>query len=207
MGGVSPAEGAPGAADDWQILARVAAGETELFRLLVERHQDRLVAVCRRLLGDREAARDAAQEVFVKAFRKAGRLEPRGQLYTWLYRVAVNHCLNRLRRRRLVRFLPLAAPGGDAEAGLQAVDEAPGPQAALESRRRWRATRRAIARLPPGQRTVLVLARFEGLSYRQIADTLGITIGAVESRLVRAMRNLERAQEAAGWPVSRRERR
>ena len=194
---------APPGGSDWDLLARVAAGEQELFRVLVERHQDRLVGLCRRLLHDPEEALDAAQEVFVKAFRKAGRLEPRGQLYTWLYRVAVNQCLNRLRRRRLVRFLPLTRPGAEAEVELDPPDTGADPLAALETRRRWQATREAIGRLPPGQRTVLVLARWEGLSYRQIAETLGITIKAVESRLVRAMRNLRRAQEADGWKVSR----
>ena len=190
---------------DWEVLARVAAGETELFRLLVERHQDRLVGLCRRLLGDGEEARDAAQEVFVKAFRKAGGLEPRGQLYTWLYRVAVNHCLNRLRRRQLVRMLPLTGPGGAPGSGLEIDPPDPGadPGEALEARRRWRTTRAAIAALPPSQRAVLVLARFEGLAYKEIAETLGITVKAVESRLVRAMRHLRRAQEESGWQVSR----
>ena len=189
---------------DWEILERVAAGEPEPFRLLVERHQDRLVGLCRRLLGDPEEARDAAQEVFVKAFRKAGELEPRGQLYTWLYRVAVNHCLNRLRRRKLVRFLPLTRPAAEAEAeaDLDPPDHGVDPLTALEARRRWQATREAIACLPPSQRAVLVLARCEGLSYRRIAETLGITVKAVESRLVRAMRHLRRAQEESGWQVS-----
>ena len=196
---------APTGGSDWEILARVAAGEEELFRLVVERHQDRLVGLCRRLLSDPEAARDAAQEVFVKAFRKAGRLEPRGQLYTWLYRVAVNHCLNRLRRRKLVRFLPLARPAGEESAptDVDPPDGAADPLEELETRRRWQATRQAIAALPPGQRAVLVLARFEGLAYREIAEAMGITVKAVESRLVRAMRHLRRAQEREGWAVSR----
>ena len=199
---------APGESD-WEILARVGQGEPEPFRVLVERHQDRLVGLCRRLLHDPEEARDAAQEVFLKAYRKAGRLEPRGQLYTWLYRVAVNHCLNRLRRRKLVRFLPLARPGTEPESDLELEPPEPGagPLVELESRRRWQATREAIAGLPPSQRTVLVLARFDGLSYRQIADTMGITVKAVESRLVRAMRHLRRAQEEGGWAVSRGEER
>ncbi len=75
-------------------------------------------------------------------------------------------------------------------------DPAPDPAAALAARQRWLATRRAIDRLPDSQRTVLILARFEGLSYRQIAEVLGITEGAVESRLVRAMRRIGALQDA-----------
>jgi RNA polymerase sigma-70 factor (ECF subfamily) len=198
----------------WQALARVAAGDAEAFAPLVESHQLRLLRLCERLLGDAEEARDAAQEVFLKAYRKAGEVRPRGQVYTWLYRIAVNHCLNKLRRRKLVRFLRLEEPG-DAErhhAAFDPPDPAADPAAALEARRRWAATQRAIARLPENQRAVLVLIRFEGLSYQQTAEVLGITAGAVESRLVRAMRRLEAAQtpqtpqEADRPGVSSRER-
>ena len=180
----------------WQALARVAAGDAEAFAPLVESHQLRLLRLCERLLGDAEEARDAVQEVFLKAYRKAGEVRPRGQVYTWLYRIAVNHCLNKLRRRKLVRFLRLEEPG-DAEghrAAFDPPDPAADPAAALAARRRWAATQRAIARLPENQRAVLVLIRFEGLSYQQTAEVLGITPGAVESRLVRAMRRLETAQ-------------
>ena len=190
----------------WDALARVAAGETDAFAELVASHQERLLRLCERLLADAEEARDAAQEVFLKMFRKAGDVRPQGQVYTWLYRIAVNHCLNKLRRRRLVRFLRWEDPADDADAPpFDPPDTAPGPAAALEARRRWGATRRAIARLPAGQRAVLILARFEGLSYRQIAEVLGITEGAVESRLFRAMRRIEAAQETGSLHVSPRE--
>jgi RNA polymerase sigma-70 factor (ECF subfamily) len=185
----------------WEVLARVAAGEVEAFALLVEAHQQRLLRLAERLLGDVEEAKDAVQEVFLKAFRKAGDFRPRGQVYTWLYRIAVNHCLNRLRRRRLVRFARLGPtpPGtsGEPEAPeLDPPDSAPSPEDALAARRHWAATRRAIERLPVNQRAVLVLVRFEGLSYREAAAALGITEGAVESRLFRAMRRLETQDSA-----------
>lgn len=194
-----------GAGDpDWELLARVAAGEGDAYLPLVERHQDRLLRLCERLLGDREEARDAVQEVFLKAFRHAGTARPRGQLFTWLYRIAVNHCLNRLRRRRLVRFFSLSPDPAerDETAPFEPASEAPSAARELAARERWAATRRAIDRLPAGQRAVLVLAKFEGLSYRQIATALGITEGAVESRLVRALRRLEAAQESGATGVS-----
>lgn len=184
----------------WEALARVAAGEVDAFVLVVERHQERLLRLCERLLGDPEEAKDAAQEVFLKAYRKAAGVRPEGQVFTWLYRIAVNHCLNKLRRRKLVRFLrwePGEAPAFDPP------DRAADPAVALDARRRWEAARKAIGRLPENQRVVLILARFEGLPYRQIAQILGITEGAVESRLVRAMRRIEAAQENEASTVSR----
>ena len=183
---------------DRELLARVGAGDGAAFEELVERHHRRLLRVCERLLGDREEARDAVQEVLLKVLRKAGGFRPRALVSTWLYRIAVNHCLNVLRRRRIVRMLSLTGThdDGEEERALDPVEERPGPQQQLAARREWRRVQRAIAALPPGQRAVLVLVRLEGLAYREVAETLGITLGAVESRLVRAMRALERLRPA-----------
>jgi len=187
-------------------LARVARGEVDAFAELIVSHQERLLRLCERLLGDLEEARDAAQDVFLKAYRKASEVEPRGQVYTWLYRIAVNHCLNKLRRRKLVRFLRWEGADDEDAPAFDPVDESATPEESLESRRRWAATRRAISKLPDNQRAVLVLVRFEGLAYKQAAEILGITEGAVESRLFRAMRRLEGAQEIAGSHVPSKER-
>lgn len=188
-----------GAADpDWDLVARIATGDREAFADLVERHHRRLLRVCERLLGDAEDARDAVQEVFLKVMVKAGGFRPKALVSTWLYRVAVNHCLNVLRRRRLRRWVSLSpAEDDDAAAPPDPAEERAGPDRELAARRQWARVQRAIAALPPSQRAVLVLARFEELSYKEIAETLGITLGAVESRLFRAMRALEKAQEAA----------
>ena len=182
---------------DRVVLARVAAGDDGGFGELVERNQERLLHLCERLLGNPEEARDAAQETFLKAYRKAASFKPRGQVSTWLYRIATNHCLNQLRRRRIVRFVGFA-PRRAEEPEIDPPDSRADPGREHEARRRWRRTREAIDRLPPGQRSVLVLAKFEGLSYRQVAEVLEITEGAVESRLFRAMRRIEAAQEEAG---------
>ena len=184
---------------DWRLLAQTAAGDGDAFAELVERHEKRLLALCERVLGDAEEARDAAQEIFLKTYRHAGSAEPRGELYTWLYRIALNHCFNRLRRRKLARFFSLdrpAAGSGEEKPSFDPADTRAGAEAELLARERWRRTRAAIDRLPESQRAVLLLARFEGLSQRQIAETLGVSEGAVESRLVRAMRRLRELEPA-----------
>jgi RNA polymerase sigma-70 factor (ECF subfamily) len=198
-----------GADPGWSELARVARGEADAFAGLVERHQERLLRLCERLLGDVEEARDATQDVLLKAYRNAAEVEPRGQVYTWLYRIAVNHCLNKLRRRKLVRFLRWGAsegPGGEETLHHEPADEGASPEEAMAARRRWAATRKAIDRLPENQRAVLILVRFEGMAYKQVAEVLGISEGAVESRLFRAMRRLEGAQDSAASTVPPRER-
>jgi len=214
---VVTAEAQSPVASDLDLLRATAAGDSDAFEELVRRHQDRLLTVCQRLLGDREEARDAAQEVFLKAYRKAGRFRPDAKVSTWLYRIAVNHCLNRLRRRKVVWFFSLGGgerSGGDRggrragptgsigpvgpRGAFDPVDPAPPPDAVLDSRRRWALTRRALGKLPESQRAVVVLVRFEGLSYDEVAEVLGTTTSAVASRLFRAMRQLEKAVEAEG---------
>ncbi|MCH9650507.1 MAG: sigma-70 family RNA polymerase sigma factor [Deltaproteobacteria bacterium] len=181
----------PGEADrDRKVLARVAAGDAEAFGFLVDRHQRRLLHLCERILGNPEDARDAAQEVFLKVYRKAATFQPRGQVFTWLYRIATNHCLNQLRRRRIVRFVGLSSGSDEAPCELDPPDSGVDPEAALEIRQAWHRTRLSMSRLPANQRVVLVLAKFEGLTYREIAEVLEISEGAVESRLFRAMRRL-----------------
>lgn len=188
--------------NDWQLLDLAGQGDEEAFRTLVERHQDRLIRLCQRMLQDREEALDAAQEVFIKAYGKAGKLSPKGEFFTWLYRVATNHCLNKIRRRRIVRFLPIGESRDDETGWPEPADNAPAPDQELAARERWQATKQAIARLPENQRAVLVLTKFEGLSYRQVAQTLQISEGAVESRLFRAMKNVAKAQDSTRLGVS-----
>jgi len=184
------------ALSDAVLVARARDGDVRARDVLVERYADRVARIAHRRLRDPEEARDAAQEVFLKAFRSAGSYRPQGQVYTWLYRIAVNHCLNKLRRRRIVRFLRWTDPADpDETPPFDPPDETPDAAAALATREQWRTTRQAIAALPENQRAVLILTRFEGLSYRQIAEVLGITEGAVESRLFRAMRRLQATQE------------
>lgn len=198
---------------DLGILQRVAAGDVESFGVLLQRHEKKLQQLCFRLLGEEEAARDAVQDVFLKAFNGAAGFKPQAKVSTWLYRIAVNHCLNRLRRQKLLRFFSfteLAQPGQDEgePIELDPADDRPDAEQALAARERWRKTRTAIAALPENQRLVLMLAKFEGLSQKEIAQVLEITEGAVESRLVRAMRTLSatdsataRAQEKGGSRV------
>lgn len=188
---------------DLGVLQRVAAGDVESFGVLLQRHEKRLQQLCLRLLGEKETARDAVQDIFLKVYRSAGSFKPQGKVATWIYRIAVNHCFNRLRRQRILRFFSfgeMVREGQDEgdELELDPADPRPDAEAALRARERWRSTRRIIDKLPENQRLVLVLAKFEGLSYKEIAQVLEITEGAVESRLVRAMRTLQATEAEEG---------
>lgn len=178
------------------LLAATAAGDGVAFEELVSLFERRVLSLCQRLLGDREEARDAAQDVFLKVYQKAGSYSPEGRVYTWIYRIATNHCLNLVRRRKVVRFLGFGEMGGtddddSATPLFQPRDDAPSPADRAEARARWAATRKALDALPAQQRAALVLVRLEGLSYAETAEVLGTSVSAVTSLVFRAMRGLE----------------
>jgi RNA polymerase sigma-70 factor, ECF subfamily len=192
---------------DLGVLERIADGDNESFGVLVGRHQERLQRLCFRMLGDLEEARDTTQDVFLKVYDHAGSYRPEGKVSTWLHRIAVNACLNKLRRRRIVRFFSfgeLTKGEEGEEREFDPADQALSAPELLAERERQRLTRDLIDALPANQKAVLVLAKFENFSQRQIAETLQITEGAVESRLVRAMKTLvARAADAGNRPLIR----
>lgn len=158
------------------MMADLAAGGTDALDELVRRHQEKVLALALRTLGDPEAARDVAQETFVKVFRSARRYQPAAKFTTWLYRIAVNCCLDLMRRRRPAANVDdLAIPVAEESASDRVI------QAETA-----RAVREAIESLPERQRLVVILHRFQGLSHREVAQVTGWSNSAVESLLTRA---------------------
>ena len=187
---------------DAAVVARVRAGEAAAFGLLLGRHRERVLNLAFSLLGSRADAEDAAQEAFVRAYQSLAHFRGEALFSTWLYRVAVNVCLARLRNRRPQVLEEHDAPqvleGAEEERGALAGD----PSRLVESRAQVQAT---LARLSPRLRAALVLREMHGLSYDEIALALQIPPGTVRSRLSEARRlfrvawdEIERA-EAGGF--------
>lgn len=165
-------------------MVRTARGDEEAFRLLVERWQTQVLRFLERMLSDREEARDLAQETFVRIYREAGRYRPEGRFRSWLFRVAGNLARGRLRRRRILRWVPFEAQRHDRPHPAVAPDEA------HEARQRRLALREAIDRLPERQRQALLLRRYEGLNYAETAAAMSTTVPGIESLLRRALAGL-----------------
>jgi RNA polymerase sigma-70 factor (ECF subfamily) len=181
-----------GDAPDDPLLAAVGRGDAQAFRALVARHADRLHAVALRTLGDAAEAEDVTQEVLTRLWQQAPRWRPgAAQVATWLHRVAVNACLDRLRRARHRRHAPL-------EAADAVPDTAPGIETRLVEGERARAVRAAVAGLPDRQRMALALTYAGGLSNAAVAEAMALSVGAVESLLVRAKRELRARLTVAG---------
>ena len=159
--------------DDRQLLAAHLAGDPDAFTTLVRRHRDRLWAVALRTVRDPEEAADALQDALLSAFRNAAAYRGEAAVTTWLHRVVVNACLDRLRRRAARAAVPL----GDTDVPLGRDDHA-----ALEARLDVHA---ALARLPEAQRVAIVLVDMQDLSVAEAAAVLGVAEGTVKSRCSR----------------------
>lgn len=175
----------PGArfADDAAAVAAARAGDRAGFEWLVRRHQQRALAVALGVLRNREDARDACQEAFLRVYRGLDRFDGESQFTTWLHRIVVNLCIDRLRG---------AAPAGvalDDVLPTLAGDDDPGR--ALEGSELGERIRAALDRLSSNHRTVLVLREVQGLSYQEIADAMACSVGTVMSRLFHARRKMQ----------------
>jgi RNA polymerase sigma-70 factor (ECF subfamily) len=176
------------------LVARCLQGDGFAFSRLVALHEGMVVNLALRLLGDREEARDLAQDVFLQVFRTLGRFQGRSSLKTWIYRITVNQCRNRQRwwrRRRRDRALSLEALKPADEAQLSTGPTAPAFEhvARRETAQRVQA---ALLRLSFDHRSILVLREVEGLGCEEIATALGVPDGTVKSRLARAREQLRR---------------
>ena len=177
--------------EDQELLAGIADRDSEAFRTLTERYAGPVINVAYRFLDSRPDAEEVAQEVFVRLYRSPPRLEPSARLFTWLYRVTVNLCLDALRRRRrtppMVSLDEPAGPGEEAPLGDRLAAGSPdSPRQRLARSELAAAVRRAVADLPADLRAPLILATLEELSHAEIAEILGITPKAVERRVARA---------------------
>ena len=169
-------------------------GDLEAFNCLVIAYQDRVYNLCLRMLGSPQAAEDAAQETFLSAYRSVGRM--RGpSVRSWLLRIAANASIDELRRRRRQPQLSLEAPapGTDSERPLEVADSAEGPERLALHGELREALQVELLRLPPDQRLAVILCDLEGLSYEEIAASMGRSIGTVKSRISRGRARLREA--------------
>lgn len=165
---------------DTDLLAAHCAGDAEAFGELFRRHRDRMWAVALRTTNDPEMAADAVQEAFISAFRRADGFRGRSAVTTWLHRIVVNACVDRLRRRRPVSELP-----DDHSAVVADRHDHP---ASVETHLD---VQQALAALPESQRLALVLVDMHGVSVAEAAEILGVAEGTIKSRCARGRRALK----------------
>ncbi len=167
---------------DGELVARVAKGDRMAARAIMTRHLPKVLNLGRRMLGDQTEAEDVAQEVFVRVWTHAARWQPgQAKFETWLHRVAINLCYDRLRKRPTSALDDVPDP----------VDESPGPARLLYRKQVAGAVNGALQKLPDRQREALVLCHYQGLTNIVAAEVMGVSVEAMESLLSRGRRALK----------------
>ena len=181
---------------DVRLMLQVRDGDAAAFEELVRRYRDRLLTILEHLVGHREQAEDLAQDVFVRVFKARERYAPEAKFSTWLFTIANNVASNALRSRSRRREVGVPEGNGADSAPLaldQLAKAASGfmPTRALDKAEQAKMVRHAVAALNERQRMALLLAKFEGMSYQDIAQTMGLSVQAIKSLLSRARVNLK----------------
>jgi RNA polymerase sigma factor (sigma-70 family) len=177
-----------GLSDEDRILVeRCLKGDEKAYEELLRTHRRSVFSICLRMVRNRAAAEDIAQEVFIKVFAALGRYDSTYPFASWLNRITSNLCIDHLRREK-DRTLSLDQPigGGDDDLLIQIPSRAAGPDREMESREMMAILEEAMGILPENYRIIVILRHQEQLSYEEISDTLGIPLGTVKARIHRA---------------------
>jgi RNA polymerase sigma-70 factor (ECF subfamily) len=175
--------------EDNRLLTAFKSGNNAAFDALVRKYQDRIYNLCRHMLVDPDDAADAAQDTFVKTYQGLMGFTRTSTFYTWLYRIAVNTCLDYQRKFSLRSIF---FPPGNEEYLNFTPSATPSPEAACADRQSMHVLRDALRRLSKKLRVVIVLKELEGLSYEEIAEVLDVSVGTVKSRISRAREELKK---------------
>jgi RNA polymerase sigma-70 factor (ECF subfamily) len=175
---------------DLQFIDRFKNGDSSAFEDIVLKYQDKIYNLCRHMLGNAQDAEDAAQDAFLKAFQALPKFQPEASLYTWLYRIATNTCID-FKKKPIFESLFGSSEEGERLVHDRASD-APSPEKIYQSKEIDQALQESLRKLSPKLRAIIILKEIEELSYDEIADTLEISMGTVKSRLARARVELQK---------------
>jgi len=181
-------------ADDPRLIAECLRGNTSAFGELVRRYQDRLFHAVYRMVDNAEDARDVVQEAFLNAYQSLDSFKGDSQFFTWLYRIAVNTAISMKRKHRAILSIDAVRNG---EPLIDPTDPSPAnrPGYSMEQLEQERRVHRALKRLSPEHRAVLVMKDMRGQKYEEMAEVLGVPIGTIRSRLHRARLELRELLE------------
>lgn len=177
---------------EYELIKRLQAGDHVAFKQMFDTYNAMIFNVCFRMVENRQEAEDVTQDVFLKAYKSLKQFRSESKLSTWLYRIAINCCLNHQRKLKHARWFFLDFFPESSEEKIKNLQTSADnrPDIILEKSERERVVQQAINSLPKKQRVAVILHRYEELSYKEIAEVMVCSVGSVESRLHRAKENL-----------------
>ncbi|AZR73789.1 hypothetical protein BBF96_10565 [Anoxybacter fermentans] len=181
------------AVSDKELIEMFKKGEEKAFEEIVRRYQKKVYNTIYRILGNPEDANDLAQEVFIRVYRKLHLFQGKASFSTWLFTITSNLCRDELRKRqRRLKIRSLSEPirYKDGEIEQEILDESMTPERISINRELRDEIQAVIDKLPDEQKEAIVLREFQGFSYEEIAEIVGVALGTVKSRISRARRNI-----------------
>jgi RNA polymerase sigma-70 factor (ECF subfamily) len=168
------------------LVRRVQGGNTEAFEELVRRYERKVYNITYRLMGNEQDASEALQDAFMRAYRFIGKFQFKSSFFTWLYRIATNVSLSKLRKREKIETVSIDQPVNEAgDLPFEIPDLKYGPEKLIKQRELRAALQNAVDELPEDYRSVVVLRDLEGLSNEEVSNVLHLSVAAVKSRLHR----------------------
>ena len=175
---------APTETRDQALLEQALQGDRVAYGQLADRYQARSLALATGILGNRDDALETLQEAYLKSWKALSLFVPGKPFFPWFYRILRNACIQRIRRRKIRQTLPFQAKNSDIAS--------PRPEELLAQDEASQLVAQALSRLLTSDREILTLKHFDGLTYREIADSLGIPVGTVMSRMSTARKRLRK---------------
>ncbi len=175
-----------------ELIEAFQSGEAAAFDQLVELYRQRAYSLAYRWVENREDALDICQEAFLRMYRVLRRWRPRSSIFTWLYRVIINLCIDLRRKKGREKSVSLEGESGDSQVSVPLVSPEQGPWRAVEQKEQRRSIREAAMQLPKRQQRAFVLRFYEGLAMREIAEIMQCSVGATKASLFHAIRKMRK---------------
>lgn len=177
--------------DEKKIIEDILSGETEMYRLLVERYHEKIFILVRGFVHQTEDAEDVTQETFMQAFVSLGSFNGRSEFSTWLYRIGINSAYDFIRKRKRKSIVEFYTEKISALTDFLSTSKTENPQTIMSGKETEEIIYKEIDNLPANQKTALILSRLDGLSQKEIAEIMSLSVQAVDSLVQRAKRQLK----------------
>lgn len=181
-----------------ELLIKAKAGDANAFEEIVKLYQQKVCSTIFFMIKNENIVEDIAQEVFIKVYRNIGKFNEESSLYTWIYRITMNTCLDQIKKEKKITYISTFVETEDGELETQLEDESQKVDEILEEKIRRETLLKAIKSLPAEQRALIVLRDIRQFKYMEIAEMLKLNLGTVKSKISRARQALKEILEKDG---------